>query len=67
MSEERFIKVDSETVTIFKKKYDYLKMQDLKLQTLEGWGVDNWCGYDEAMETLKNSEEYKELKKSLVE
>ena len=38
-----------ETVTITKKEYDQLKDDQLKLECLEGVGVDNWCGWDDAM------------------
>jgi len=46
-----------ETVTISKKTYDDLIDDQLKLLALEGAGVDNWQGYDDAMEA------YTEMKK----
>lgn len=39
-----------ETVTISAKEYDMLLQRDFKLNCLEGAGVDNWEGYDYAME-----------------
>lgn len=47
-----------EMVTIPKKEYDQLLKESLKLSMLEGYGVDNWQGYDDAM-----SEYYDELEK----
>lgn len=37
------------TVTISAKEYDDLKLAYEMLSRLEGAGVDNWEGYDEAM------------------
>lgn len=42
--------MNEETVTISKKEYDSLKDDAFRLQCLEGAGVDNWQGYDFAME-----------------
>lgn len=42
--------MDKETVTISKKEYESLKDDSFKLQCLENGGVDNWEGYDFAME-----------------
>ena len=42
--------LERETVTILKKEYDDLLDDQMKLLSLEGAGVDNWEGYDFAME-----------------
>ena len=42
-----------ETVTISKKEYDELVEDQKMLRALEGAGVDNWEGYDYAMQLLK--------------
>ena len=39
-----------EMVTITKKLYEALKDESLKLACLESFGVDNWQGYDDAMQ-----------------
>lgn len=39
-----------ETITISKKEYEQLLKDRNKLQALEEGGVDNWQGYDYAME-----------------
>jgi len=38
------------TITILKTIYDQLVDRDFKLSCLESGGVDNWEGYDWAME-----------------
>ena len=45
--------MSEETVTITKKVYDALCADSEKLMALEGAGVDNWQGYDYAMEALE--------------
>ena len=42
-----------ETVTISKKEYDELVEDQKMLRALEGAGVDNWEGYNYAMQLLK--------------
>lgn len=42
---------------ISKEEYDELVESDRKLNALENWGVDNWCGYDDAMSSLNDEEE----------
>ena len=39
-----------EQVTISKAEYHQLLKDRARLDCLEGAGVDNWCGYEEAME-----------------
>ena len=39
-----------EQVTISKAEYRELLNIQARLDCLEASGVDNWCGYDEAME-----------------
>jgi hypothetical protein len=46
-------------VTISKKEYDDLLDDSLKLSALEGVGVDNWCGWDDAMEAYNEMKEVK--------
>lgn len=41
-----------ETVTIPKKEYETLKKDQSKLIALENGGVDNWDGYEFAMEEM---------------
>jgi len=41
-----------ETVTISKKEYDKLLNDSRILRALEGAGVDNWEGYDDAMNEI---------------
>jgi lactate dehydrogenase-like 2-hydroxyacid dehydrogenase len=45
-----------EMITITKKEYDKLLHDQMKLIALEGAGVDNWDGYDDAMEILEEME-----------
>ena len=49
-----------ETITIPKRQYESLLDDSDKLAALEAFGVDNWCGWDEAM---KEYHENKELTK----
>ena len=44
--------METETVTISKSEYDELLERDKKLTALENGGVDNWNGYDWAMEEM---------------
>jgi hypothetical protein len=46
-----------ETVTISKKEYESLLEDSEKLSALEAAGVDNWEGYDNAMEMMKDMED----------
>jgi hypothetical protein len=48
-----------ETVTISVEEYDRLLECEYKLIALEGAGVDNWEGYDDAMATLSKLKSYK--------
>ena len=45
--------MSEETITISKKEYESLLQDSKKLSALEGAGVDNWQGYDEAMELIR--------------
>ena len=45
--------MDEEKIEISKAEYEKLINDQNKLNALESWGVDNWCGYDEAMEELR--------------
>ena len=44
-------------ITISKKEYEELLEDQKLLQCLQGAGVDNWDGYDYAMEMMKEMEE----------
>lgn len=44
-------------VTISRDEYDRLQRAERKLSALEAGGVDNWDGYDWAMEALEAEEE----------
>lgn len=41
--------MEQETVTIPKQEYEKLLDRDQWLCCLEAAGVDNWCGWDEAI------------------
>jgi len=49
--------MDEKTITITKTKYEYLKRSEQKLNALEAAGVDNWDGYDLAMEWMEHGDE----------
>jgi hypothetical protein len=44
---------DWEMITIKKSYYDELMRNDLKLSALDAAGVDNWNGYDDAMDIFR--------------
>ena len=44
--------MSEETITISKKEYEQLQKDQWFLQCLQGAGVDNWEGYDYAIEML---------------
>ena len=46
-----------ETVTISKKRHDELVDAEDKLLALEAAGVDNWVGWDDAMEIYQQTKE----------
>ena len=43
-----------EKIEIKKSEYDRLVKAEDKLACLEACGVDNWSGYDDAMEMFRN-------------
>ena len=45
-----------ETITISKKEYESLLKDQKLLQCLQGAGVDNWEGYDYALEMMEEIE-----------
>ena len=47
---------DQEMVTIPKEEYQRLLKDSKKLNALENGGVDNWGGYDYAMENFYGEE-----------
>lgn len=47
-------------ITISQKEYDRLTKADLFLDCLEAYGVDNWCGYGDAVEMMNSEEESNE-------
>ena len=46
---------NDETITIGKKEYNELKRNTDILSALNAAGVDNWDGYDYAMEMLEDN------------
>lgn len=46
-----------ETVTLSKREYDDLCQRSEELAALEALGVDNWDGYEEAMQSLKEKDD----------
>lgn len=46
----------TETVTISKEEYEELLEDQKMLIALQGAGVDNWEGYDFAMESLNEED-----------
>jgi hypothetical protein len=44
-------------ITISKKEYESLLEDSEKLSALEAAGVDNWEGYDNAMEMMEDMED----------
>jgi len=51
--EKAIVNAADALVTITKAEYDELLKDQKKLVALEGAGVDNWCGYDDAMAILR--------------
>jgi hypothetical protein len=47
----------SETVTIPKEEYEELLNDSHILSCLQNTGVDNWCGWDDAMELYHKEEQ----------
>ena len=43
------------------KEYNKLLDADIKLGALESMGVDNWCGYDDAMDEYRKWKEEDDL------
>jgi len=48
---------NDETITISKKKYEELLDSEWMLTCLESAGVDNWSGYEYAMEEYHKTSE----------
>lgn len=46
-----------EVITITKSEYERLIEMSEKFSCLEACGVDNWCGYGDAMEMYESDEE----------
>lgn len=46
---------NEEMITITKKEYDDLIDSEWELTCLQSAGVDNWSGYDDAMEMYNES------------
>lgn len=49
-------KKEKEMITITKKEYEQLLDDSRKLSCLECCGVDNWGGWDDAMEMYKTED-----------
>ncbi len=43
-------------VEIMKERFEELLEAEKKLDALEFFGVDNWCGYGDAMQSLSEDE-----------
>lgn len=56
MGNDITIHLDTESVTIPVARYNKLIRAEHKLAALEAAGVDNWDGYDDAVEELNNKE-----------
>jgi len=52
-----------ETITIPLSEYKRLLRSELKLECLEGAGVDNWQGWDDAMDMMREALAEEEGKK----
>ena len=52
----RWVNNMEETITISKKEYESLLEDQKLLQALQGAGVDNWSGYDYAIEMMREME-----------
>ena len=52
----RWVNNMEETITISKKEYESLLEDQKLLQALQGAGVDNWSGYDYAIEMMQEME-----------
>ena len=51
------MKKSKQTVTISQEEYEHLLDIELKFSCLAGCGVDNWGGWDDAMEMYRNEKE----------
>jgi len=51
--------MNEETITITKKEYDSLKEDAKFMRALEAAGVDNWEGYDFALDAMKERKDEK--------
>lgn len=47
------LKDELNMITIPTRVYDSLMEDSIKLSYLESWGVDNWSGYEEAMDEYR--------------
>lgn len=50
----------SDMVTITREEYEGLMNDSIMLCALEGAGVDNWQGYDDAMESYREMKDEQE-------
>ena len=48
---------EDKVITITQEEYDDLRDDQLKLNCLEDYGVDNWEGYDDAMREYRETKE----------
>lgn len=49
--------LETELITISKREYNQLVNDSFKLNCLESAGVDNWDGYDYAMEMMQDDDD----------
>lgn len=46
--------MEDETITISQKEYDMLKKESEYMAALQKYGVDNWDGYDDAINSVNH-------------
>ena len=56
MNDEVILNSESNTVTLSKEEYAELMAKSEKLDALMNHGVDNWDGYDDAMDELNTTD-----------
>lgn len=47
----------TEMILVSKERYEELLKEESILEVLDAMGVDNWCGYDEAMKLLREGDD----------
>lgn len=57
MAKRKKVETEVEMVTIPKGEYESLLSSSEFLSCLEACGVDNWCGYGDAIEMMEEEED----------